>query len=184
LTVSWTIDAITTPLSLNIFILLGMLAIYFLFSLFLHPMHVSVTEVDYNEKSKALQITSRIFIDDLELSIRRKTKNESLDILQPGNGMTTDQLVSAYLNEHFRIKLDGKPAKINYLAHEIEDLAIICYLEVENVKKIKSIEITDTVIQETHDDQSNLVHITYKGPVKSYRLTREKPSDILKFEGK
>ena len=161
-----------------------MLIVHFLTILLLHPMHVSVTEVEYSEKSKALQITSRIFIDDLELSIRRKVNSESLDLLQPGNGMTTDQLVSAYLSDHIKIKLDGKPVKINYIAHEIEDLAIICYLEVENVKKIKSLEITDTVIQETHEDQSNLVHITYKGPVKSYRLTREKPTDIFKFEGK
>lgn len=161
-----------------------MLVFHLIAFFFLHPMHVSVTEVEYNEKNKAIQITSRIFIDDLELSIRSKVKKESLDLLQPGGGLTTDQLVSAYLNEHLRIKLDGKPAMVKYLAHEIEDLAIICYLEIENVKKIKSIEVTNTVIQETHDDQSNLVHITYKGPVKSYRLTREKPTDILKFDNK
>lgn len=161
-----------------------MLIVHFLTILLLHPMHVSVTEVEYSEKNKSLQIISRIFIDDLELSIRRKVNSESLDLLQPGNGSTTDQLVSAYLSDHIKIKLDGKPVKINYIAHEIEDLAIICYLEVENVKKIKSLEITDTVIQETHEDQSNLVHITYKGPVKSYRLTSEKPTDIVKFESK
>ncbi len=156
---------------------------YFLF-LFLHPLHVSVTEVEYNEKSRALQIVSRIFIDDLELSIRRQLNQESLDLLEPKNGMTTDQLVSAYLINRIRFKLDGKAAKINYIAHEIEDLAIICYLEIENVKKIKNLEVTNTVIQETHDDQSNIVHITYKGPVKSFRLTREKPTDILKYETK
>jgi hypothetical protein len=161
-----------------------MLIVHFLTFLLLHPIHVSVTEVEYNEKNKALQIISRIFIDDLELSIRRKVNSESLDLLQPGSGTTTDQLVSAYLNDHIKLKLDGKAVKINYLAHEIEDLAIICYLEVENVKKIKSLEITDTVIQEIHEDQSNLVHITYKGPVKSYRLTSEKPTDIVKFESK
>ena len=148
-----------------------------------HPVHVSVTEIQYSEKNKSLQITSRIFIDDLELAIQKQVKQESLDILAPKNGQTTDQLVSAYLRDHFKIKTDGKAAKINYLAHEIEDLAIICYLEIENVKKLKSIEVTDDMIQEVHADQSNLVHITYKGPVKSFRLVREKPTDVLKFEG-
>ena len=159
-----------------------MLAIQFLIIWLLHPVHVSVTEIEYSEKNKSLQITSRIFIDDLELSIQKQLKQESLDILQPKNGMTTDQMVSAYLKDHLKIRLDGKPAKINYIAHEIEDAAIICYLEIENVKKLKSLEVTDDVIQEIHADQSNLVHITYKGPVKSYRLVRDKPTDIFKPE--
>ena len=58
------------------------------FLLFFHPIHVSVTEVEYNEKSKSLQIISRIFIDDLELSVQRQMKQESLDLIEPKNGMT------------------------------------------------------------------------------------------------
>ena len=151
---------------------------------FLHPVHVSVTEVNYNEKSKSLQIVSRIFIDDLERSIQTQLKQESLDLIEPKNGLTTDQMVGDYLKRHFMVKIDGKPAKINYLAHEIEDLAMICYLEIENVKKLKTLEVTNDVIQETHADQSNLVHITYKGPVKSFRLVRERPTEIFRVETK
>lgn len=157
---------------------------YLLLLVFLHPLHVSVTEIEYNEKDKALQIISRIFIDDLELSVRTQRKEESLDLVEPKNGMTTDQLVDQYLRQHFSIKLDGKAARYNYIAHEREDLAIICYLEIENVKKVKSIEVTNTILQETHQDQSNLVHITYKGPVKSYRLTREKPTEVFQAVNK
>jgi len=145
----------------------------------LHPIHVSVTEIEYSEKHKSLQIVSRIFIDDLELSIRAKLNDETLDILHPKTGLTTDKLVQDYLQDHFRVRLDGKPVKINFLAHEIEDVAIICYLEIEGIKKLKTIEVTNSVIQETHNDQSNLVHVTYKGPIKSLRLTRENPTGSL-----
>ncbi len=161
-----------------------MMLINLMVALILHPIHVSVTEMEYSEKNKSLQITTRIFIDDLELSVRKQTGKESLDLLEPGPGMTTDQLVSAYLKEHFKVSIDGKPVHMNYLASEIEEPAIICYLEIENVKKLKTISVTNTVIQETHDDQSNLVHITYKSPVKSYRLVREKPTETYKFESK
>lgn len=157
---------------------------FFATLLWLHPIHVSVTEVEYSEKNKSLQITSRIFIDDLETSIRTQLKQEGLDILEPKNGMTVDQLVSGYLKEHIKIKIDGKPAKVNYLAHEVEDLAIICYLEVEGVKKMKSLEVTNDIIMETHEDQSNLVHVTYKGPVKSARLTRNKSFETFAFASK
>jgi hypothetical protein len=156
-----------------------LMVLYLLVVWLLHPMHVSVTEVQYNEKNKSFEIISRIFIDDLELSIRNEKKNESLDLLNPGDGMTTDQLVSEYIDHHFQIRLDGKLRKINYLAHEIDDVALVCYLEVENVKKVDGIEVTNSFIQETHADQSNLVHVTYKGPVKSLRLTREHPTGKL-----
>jgi hypothetical protein len=93
-------------------------------------------------------------------------------------------LVRNYLADHLRIKVDGKPAKINYIAHELDDAAIICYLEIENIKKLKTLEVTDDVIHEVHADQYNLVHITYRSPVKSYRLTREKPTEVYRAETK
>lgn len=147
----------------------------------LHPIHVSVTEMEYSEKHKSLQITSRVFIDDLETSVRSQLQQPSLDIVEPKNGLTTDQMAERYLMEHLKIKLDGKPVKIKYLAHEVEAPAFVFYLEIEKVKRFKSIEVLNNVIQETHDDQSNLVHVTYKGILKSVRLIRDKPSDVLKF---
>lgn len=161
-----------------------MIALFCSFLLFLHPIHLSVSEISYSEKDKALQITSRIFIDDLETSIRKKLNQPELDILKPTGGQSTDQLVSAYINDHFKVKLDNKPQKLSYLGHEIEDAAIICYIEIEKVKKFKTLEVFNDIIQETHEDQSNLIHVTYKGPVKSLRLLRDKPVDILTFESK
>ncbi len=156
----------------------------FLFSVLLHPIHVSVTEIEYNEKNKSLEIISRLFIDDLELSVRKQLNDEYLDILKPGNNRTTDELVSEYLKLHFVVKLDGKAAKVNYIAHEIDGLAMICYLEIEGVRKFKTIEVTNSIIQEMHADQSNLVHVTYLGPIKSMRLTRDEPMGKLEFEKK
>lgn len=151
-----------------------------LFLYWLHPMHVSVTEIDYNEKNKSLEIVSRIFIDDLETSIRKAENNETIDLLKP-TGTTTDQLVNKYLQSRFLIRVNGKPANPYYIAHEIDDLAMICYLEIEGVKQVKTLDITISVIQELYDDQSNLVHVTYFGPVKSLRLTKEKPEGTLSF---
>lgn len=155
--------------------------LFYSFFAFFHPIHISVTEINFSAKDKALQITTRIFIDDLELSIQAKRKDENLDIMNPKNGLTTDQMVEDYIIEHFQVKVDGKLRPITYLGHEKEDLAIICYIEVENFKKAKTIEVMNNVIMETHDDQSNLVHITYNGPVKSARLIKDNPKNIFTF---
>jgi hypothetical protein len=156
------------------------LAYYLL--LFLHPIHASVTEINFSEKDNALQITSRIFVDDLEQSIRNKRKEPELDILLPKNGISTHDLVVEYLKEHFKVKLDGKLQKLKLLGHEKEDAAIVCYIEIEKVKKFKAIEVFDDILMDLYEDQSNLVHVTYKGPIKSVRLTQDKPSELFTFD--
>jgi len=161
-----------------------MVSLIFSLFTFLHPIHLSVTEITYSEKDKAVQIMSRIFIDDLELSIQKQLNQPTLDILEPKNGLTLDQMALGYLKEHLKVNLDGKPRPIKILGHEIEDVAVVFYIEIENVKKMKSMEVRNDVIMETHEDQSNIVHVTYKGPVKSVRLLRDKPSEVFKFDTK
>jgi hypothetical protein len=147
----------------------------------LHPIHVSVTEIEYDEKEKALEIMMRVFIDDLELTLRKDLNEPELDIIEPKNGKTTDQIIEQYLKNHFKITLDSKAQTMRYLGHEQEGDAFICYIEVSGVKGFKNIQIQNDIITETHEDQSNLVHVTVRGDVKSLRLTRDTPADKLTF---
>jgi hypothetical protein len=154
------------------------------FMISFHPLHVSVTEIDYDEKDRALEIMMRVFIDDTELTFRELYKQPELDILNPKGGQTLDQMMRPYLAEHFTLVLDNKPQKINYLGHEKEGDVFILYLEVTGIKKWKTIQVKNDVIMETHEDQSNLVHVTVRGVVKSVRLTKSSPSERLVFEMK
>ncbi|MCB0436165.1 MAG: hypothetical protein KDD08_08960, partial [Mangrovimonas sp.] len=45
----------------------------------LHKYYVSLTQVDYNEKSQALQITMNVFIDDMEMAMN-KTYNKNFNL--------------------------------------------------------------------------------------------------------
>ena len=158
-----------------------MISVILGFLLTFHPIHLSITEVEYNEKSRALQMTTRIFIDDLELAIRKQTNDEELDLLDPGKGKSTNDLVKAYLADHIKVKVDKKVVKTNYIGNEIEGPAIICYVEIENIKKFSTIEVTNKVNLEIHDDQSNLVNVNYKNKVKSIRLTNDTPTSSITF---
>lgn len=146
-----------------------------------HPLHVSVTEIEMDEKDKRLEIMMRVFIDDLEVTLSKKFKQPELDILNP-KGLTVDQMMEDYLKTHFKIILDNKLQAIKYLGHELEGDAFIFYIEGKNVKKWKTIQVQNDIITETYDDQSNLVHVTWQGMVRSLRLTRNHPIDKLTFE--
>ena len=149
---------------------------------FLHPIHISVTEIEYDQRERALEIMMRVFIDDLELSIQEDLNQPDLDILEPANGLTLDQMAERYLARHFSVSLDNKIQKIKYLGHELESEAVIFYIEVSQVKKWNAIDIRNSIITEIYDDQSNLVHVTVGEKVKSLRLTKETPADKLTFD--
>ncbi len=154
-----------------------------IFTLFMHPLHVSVTEIGYDEKDKELEIMMRVFIDDLELTMRDVNHKPELDILNPGTP-TVDQMMSSYLGAHFAVALDNKTQKTTYLGHERDGEAFVFYIQVSNVKRWKTINVKNDILISTHEDQSNLVHVTVRGTVRSLRLTKSQPADQLTFDAK
>ncbi|HEY9487778.1 MAG TPA: DUF6702 family protein [Chryseosolibacter sp.] len=153
-----------------------------LYFLSFHPIHVSVTEIEYDQKDQALEVMMRVFIDDFELTLRNHLKSPELDILNPTGGKTIDQLVEDYLASHFKISLDDRVTKTHYLGHERESEVFIFYIEVSNVKKWRTISIHNDIIMSTYNDQSNLVHVYVGDKVKSLRLTRNTPAGKLTFD--
>ncbi|MFZ6012458.1 MAG: DUF6702 family protein [Bacteroidota bacterium] len=148
---------------------------------YLHPLHVSVTEIKFDEKDKELEIIMRVFIDDLEQTLRNHLHQPELDILEPKNGFTVDQMMSEYLKDRFKITLDNKLQQTKYLGHERDGEAFVFYIQVPKVKKFRTIHIQNDIITELYDDQSNLVHVTVKDIVRSLRLTRNNPDDEITF---
>jgi hypothetical protein len=146
-----------------------------------HPLHISVTEIEFDEKNKSLEIMSRIFIDDLETTLRKRANNSDLDVLNTSK-TTLDQLMAAYYRDHFKVSLDGKAQVIRYLGYEKDGDAFVFYIEIEKVKKWRMIHVTNSLLTEMFDDQSNLVHVTVRGDVKSMRLTKDHLVDQLSFE--
>lgn len=152
-----------------------------LFSAFeLHPIHVSVTEMHYDEKDKSIEIMVRVFVDDLETTMRKRHNLPELDILNPGT-KPLDEMMRQYLSEMLTISVDGKAQKLSYLGNEREGEAFIFFVEVPKVKKFKTIAVSNRILTEVFDDQSNLVHVTSGGTVKSLRLNKNNPAGSLSF---
>jgi len=151
------------------------------FTSLVHPLHVSVCEIEFDEKNKSLEIVQRIFIDDLEEEMRKRLNQPNLDITEPQQGESTDELLKAYLAQKLSIQVNDKDKAFQYLGHEIEGDAFYCYLEVEKVKKLKSIKVINHILIDHFDDQTNIVHVKVSGKNRSMKLSAQKQSDILKY---
>ena len=150
-------------------------------SLWFHPIHVSICEIEYDQDNKALEMTMRIFLDDLEKEIRLMKKDPEMDLTNLKNGQNLDQILQEYLLEKFRVSVNDKKSVYNYIGHEIEGDAVFCYMEISKVKKLKSVEVYNATLTDLYEDQTNLVHIEVAGEIRSMRLSRADTEDRLEY---
>ena len=142
-----------------------------------HPFHVSICQIDVVEGS--LQITHKIFRDDLELEIVRLYDR---DLEAEGDRyLLADTLFNAYLKEHFHVAVNGKQLKADYIGHEIDFDVVWMYLEVKLGKKIESIAVKNEILIDTYNDQTNLIHIDYQNETKSMLLNGKKDNAVIQY---
>jgi hypothetical protein len=142
--------------------------IFHLFRVF-HPFFVSITEIKHNDKAKSLEISSKVFFNDLEDALEKKY-HQQLDILKPTEKTQITPLLQDYLQKHLQIKVNGKATPLKLIGYEIEEDAVWCYLEAPKVNQIKKMEIRNDVLFAEHDSQTNMLHLTVKGQRQSTKL--------------
>lgn len=146
-----------------------------------HPLHVSISELELSAKSGSLHISHRIFIDDLEAAIKEKS-GKRVDLSTQKEAALAQALVGEYIQQHFNLKIDGKPVKPAYLGYEVEDEAIWAYMEVPKVRKLSSITVHNSLFFNRFNDQTNLVNVKVGKELKSLRLEASTPQGSLSFK--
>ena len=141
----------------------------------IHPYYVSVSESVYNEEKSSLQITKKIFYDDLELVLKNENKNENFDILNSKKDLV-NSYIENYIQKNMLFKIDGKLKELKYIGHEIINSRINSYFEIINIKNIKSIQIKDTSLLDYFDNQENLTYFEIDNQRFTIRLRKDNVS--------
>ena len=150
--------------------------IYIFASLFLiHPYYVSVSDSVFNQNESSLQITKKIFFDDLELVLKKENKNENFDILNSEKDLV-NSYIENYIKRNMFFIVDGKLKELNYLGHEVIDSRINSYFEIMNIKKIETIEIKDTSLINYFETQENLTYFEIDNQRFTMRLRKDNVS--------
>ena len=144
-----------------------------------HPFFVSVSEINYNTADKNLEISCKVFTDDFETTLKNATQTV-VDMYKPKDSAQLEKYISTYIQKHLQIRIDGKPVKLEYLGHELEEQSTWNYFQVPNIGMPKKIEIFNDIFHESFDKQINIMHVTINGNRKSMKL--DYPSTEAKFE--
>ncbi len=153
----------------------------FLFSnVVAHPFYVSVCQIDYNSDTNSLEITLKLFTDDLESALIGNDAEE-LYLGTEKEVESADSLISAYIVKHLSIDVEGKRQAWQYLGKEVDIDATWCYLEITEVPVLNELKLSSRIFLESFETQQNIIHVAVGKRKKSLLLDRGETSGILTF---
>lgn len=136
----------------------------------LHPYYMSVTELDYKPAEKEIQISSRIFIDDLEYALAEEFKTK-VEILKAADKTRNEGLLNLFFQKHLKISVEGKPVAFELIGFDREEEAIWTYLVIKNVKQFKKATVFTDLLYGFRQDQINIIHFKNNQDRLSHRFT-------------
>jgi hypothetical protein len=144
-----------------------------------HKFYVSIYQINYVSQKKMIQITSRIFIDDMNNALEKKYHKKTF---VGTDRETADDVVlmKKYLAEKFVLKLNGSAKPMNFLSKEVEANVIVSYFSIKEVSKINSLSIENSALLEVNEEQQNIIQANISGEKESLLLTSDNFRGVLK----
>lgn len=134
-----------------------------------HPFYVSVTEFNHNAKEGIIEISCKMFADDCENTLKQQTKT-NVDITNPKDVKQLEKILNDYIQKRLQLKVDGKPVVLQWVGYEKENESVWCYLQVNDIKTVKKLEITNSLLYDLYNTQIGIMHATVGGSRKSIRI--------------
>ena len=144
-----------------------------------HPFYVSVTEINHNATDKTLEISCKIFVEDMEEILKKS--NSKVDLSDGKNQQQNDMMIEAYLKQHLFVTADGKNIPLQYIGYEKEEESVYCYFEAANIPTVKKLDITNSILYDLTDQQINIMHVVVRGERKSLKLDNAKKQASFTF---
>jgi hypothetical protein len=146
-----------------------------------HDFHVTHTTLHYNSDLENMEITIKVAIEDLELSL----ENKELRIGTLNEKKSSEEIIKSYFKNHLNIYGNNKIIDYKWVGKEISDNLhdIYIYFEISNFnqnEKIKSLMLENTIFIETIHNQSNIVLIEFED--NDYNLTFTKDLNRQKIQ--
>lgn len=165
-----------------------MIKLLFLYTAFLsfgltHPLHLSVTNLDYSEAEQTCHLIVKVFSDDFADEIRSKMGVSALggrDTLQ----ITDSVLFQSYLADHIQIRIDGQQLPmeawtLDSVRNNFE--ASWMFYSLHFTGAFEEISFGNSLFFTVFADQKNLVIIARNREEKAFQLNHRKPQVTVRY---
>ncbi len=130
-----------------------------------HDFHSSLAEIHYNAASKSLEVSLRVFSDDLNAALTKASRRP----IRVDQTTATDALIKQYLDKHFAFanaKNTRQPAV--WVGKEIAVDVTWLYFEIPLTENLNGMRFENSLLCELYEDQVNIVNLNYQKQKRTY----------------
>ena len=149
------------------------------FTTMVHRFYLSLTEIHVDTKKQTLDISCKIFTDDLQNALEKKY-GKKIDLAGATKNKEVQQLVFKYITDNLKINVGGKKEELAFVGFETETDATWCYLEIENFTDKGKVAIMNSLLYDYLSEQSNMINFYWDDIDKSAKLVN--PEKLAEFE--
>jgi hypothetical protein len=156
---------------------------FLLFSGYSHPVHISVTNIEYDANNEKFIIAFKVFSDDLESVINKKYKI-NLNLGKENELTNSSDYLTQYMQEHFRFYINTKKnlsEDLIFVKKEMNFEATWIYYELKFNGVVKKSIIRNSMLDDLYPDQKNLVMFNYKDVNKGFQFRKNDNAEIIEL---
>ncbi|WP_297089626.1 DUF6702 family protein [uncultured Draconibacterium sp.] len=150
-------------------------------SAYSHPFYVSICQVDYNEQNRSLEISLKVFADDLLLALEQEG-HKKLYLGEAKENERTDEFIFSYLKNKIYFTVHNTHVPYYFIGKEVEKEVVWIYLEASGVSDFDKFEVDCTLLTEVYSDQRNIIQLSKNGIIKNLLLDIRKTTGTLEFK--
>lgn len=148
---------------------------------FAHPFYFSLTQVDHNPQNQSLEVTIKLFTDDIEQALEAQG-TDKLYLGDAKEHQSSDRYLTTYLEQHLQFWVNGKAATYQYLGKEVELDVLWAYVEIDSVPELSTVKVLNNLLLEHFEDQQNVVQFRVGNQKESMLLRKGSVEDEVDFE--
>lgn len=144
--------------------------------LLLHPVHVSLTGIEYDTVSRSWSVFVKLYSDDLEDDM--KLGKSSGEEIAGGE----EERFFQYLADRIIIMEDGRQLDMTLLNAVADGLEHRFTIKAEGGDKVREVTVVNRIMTRLYDDQANMVLFSFDGIEDGYRFTATDTMKIYKVK--
>ena len=145
-----------------------------------HDVYLSSMEIVVQPPDRDLQITLRVFTDDLELVLQQQHDLE-LKLNPDHSASAVDSIAAIYLARVIQLKSRDSLVTLNFLGKEYRDDLTLLYWEGQLDATTTDLQLTHRLFLDALPTQQNVVHFKQAGQRKSYLFDKRVFEKTLVF---
>jgi hypothetical protein len=141
--------------------------------LIFHPVHVTITSIEYIKEENSYSVFLKMYHDDFLLDMEKNNIDSGMNISAEIGTLHKD-IVNTYLGKNFLIFENQKQLTGQISNMKIIDGEVMVYLNFKSERKPDSLTVRSLIMTGLYSDQANLMIVKVNNFEEGVKLTPEK----------